>query len=66
MGEETQSPHFKKKDEKALTWSFWLPPLLLRLTASGLGSITPMCAKPVSKNRKRLESGSHGDIPIIS
>jgi hypothetical protein len=36
-----------------------------RLTASGLESIIPTCVKPVSKNRKRLESGSHGDTPII-
>jgi hypothetical protein len=35
------------------------------LTASGLGSITPTCVKPVSKNRKRLKSESHGDTPII-
>ncbi|XP_073931321.1 uncharacterized protein [Castor canadensis] len=31
-----------------------------RLMASGLGSITPTCVKPIIRNRKRLESGLHG------
>jgi hypothetical protein len=35
-----------------------------RLTVSGLGSITPTCVKPVSKNRKTLESGLHGGTQI--